>query len=390
MKLWENNKNKPHPLVWEFLTKKDVEIDNIFLPYDIQGTCAHAKALLKAKIITKKEQIKIAQALKNLKNKKQKITPELEDSHTYIEWYLTKNLGNLGKKIQTCRSRNDQALTMIRLYMKDKHKEIEKEVTNLKDIFLLLAKKHSKIKMPGYTHTKKAMPVNVELYWESFADSLNDDLKLFDSVMKILDQSPLGSASGFGLPVEWPKESIATDLGFEKVQTNPIYCQTSRGKFESMFVFCIQMISKTLNKLCSDMMFFTSDELGFFSLPENFLTGSSLMPNKKNYDIFELARATHASITSNTMEINLHGFNLISGYHRDFQKTKQTLVQITQEIISVLKILTLALENLKINKQNLKKALTTDLNATNQAIKMALSGIPFRESYKIVKKKLLF
>lgn len=354
---------------------------------------AHAKVLVKAKVLTNKEGEQIKRALKKLEEKtikgKVRVRTQDEDCHTVIESYLTQTLGAVGKKIQTGRSRNDQALTMIRLYMRDKAEEFSNEVTNLKAVLSHLAKKYERTVMPGYSHSQKAMPITVKMYFESFSDELTDDLQLLKSVMAILNQSPLGSAAGFGLPIKWPRQIAAKELGFSKVQENPIYCQASRGKFEQMFIFSLEMLAQTLGRLSSDMVMFTMQEFRFFSLPDEFTTGSSLMPHKKNYDLFELSRATRASITAAGLETGLCRFNLISGYHRDLQRTKEPLIKAVNEIMLLVKVLTIALEHLSVNEEQLKKAISPEMNSTAEVLKMALEGIPFREAYQRIKNVLM-
>lgn len=393
-KLWESGrqKNTTDPLIWKFLAANDAALDNIFLPYDIEGTLAHAKVLVKAKVLTRKEGEQVRQALRKLQEKtikgKVRVRTQDEDCHTVIESYLTQTLGAIGKKIQTGRSRNDQALTMIRLYMRDKAEKVSDEVANLKTVLSHLAKKYGRTMMPGYSHSQKAMPITVGTYFKSFSDELTDDLRLLTSVMLILNQSPLGSAAGFGLPIKWPRKIAAKELDFSKVQDNPIYCQASRGKFEQMFIFALEMLAQTLGRLASDMIMFTMQEFKFFSLPDEFTTGSSLMPHKKNYDLFELSRATRASITAAGLEIGLCRFNLISGYHRDLQRTKEPLVKASNEIMLLVKVLMLALKHLKVNEDNLKKAISPEMHSTAEALKMALKGVPFREAYQTVKERL--
>jgi argininosuccinate lyase len=393
-KLWDygNRKKTADPLIWKFLAANDAALDNIFLPYDIDGTMAHAKVLVKMNILSDKEFRQIKRVLEVLKVKATKgevlVRAEDEDCHTVIESYLTKTLGPAGKKIQTGRSRNDQALTMIRLYMRDKIIEISDKVAKLKVVLSGIAKKYEKAVMPGYSHSQKAMPMTLGLYFRSFDDSLSDDIKLLKSVGKILNQSPLGSAAGFGLPIKWPKEIAAKELNFASVQDNPIYCQASRGKFERMFIFALEMIAQTLGRLSSDMVLFTMQEFRFFSLPDEFTTGSSFMPHKKNYDIFELARAARANIASAGVESGLYGFNLVSGYHRDLQRTKEPLVKAVNEITLLLDILIIALKELKVNEDKLKESISAEMNSTAQTLKMALNGTPFRDAYQTVKERL--
>jgi argininosuccinate lyase len=392
-KLWAAKKQgSTEPVIWDFLTGKDAVLDNIFLPYDITGTQGHAAALVKARIITRAEEQRIRKALNTLREKarngKIRVQAGDEDCHTVIEMYLTKNLGDLGKKIHTGRSRNDQALTMIRLYMRDQSKRLAKNTNQLKNVLAGLAQKYKSVPMPGYSHAQKAMPITVGQYFSSFVEALTDDLVLLKAISGIWDQSPLGSAAGFGLPIKWPRQIAARALGFPCIQNNPIYCQASRGKFERMFIFCLEMISQTLGRLSADMVLFTMQEFRFFSLPDNFTTGSSLMPHKKNYDLFEMTRAVRASLTAAGLETDLYGFNLISGYHRDLQRTKEPLVRTVEDTAQLIKVLTSALEHIEINTNNLTRAISPEMYSTAETMKLAASGIPFRKAYQTVKERL--
>ncbi|MDQ7780278.1 MAG: lyase family protein [Planctomycetota bacterium] len=388
----EHDGKMPRP-VWEYLTVSDAAIDNVFLPYEIKATQAHTAALVHAGVLTKRDRVRLETALKALLREARAgravVTADAEDCHTFVELHLTKRLGALGRKIQTGRSRNEQALTMIRLYLRDKSSAIRTEVQALKKGLRALAKKHRHVRMPGYTHSQRAMPVSVATYFESFRDSLTDDMLLLDRTMLVLNQSPGGSAAGFGLPSPWPKEVVRRELGFRKVQKNPVYCQASRGKFERMFIFCLENLAATVCRLACDLVMFTMQEFGFFSLPAGFTTGSSLMPHKRNYDVFELARASRATIAAAGMESGLHGFNLVSGYHRDLQRTKGPLVKAVEEMLSLLTVLRLALGRLAVNEDRMRSAVTSEMHSTADALALAMSGVPFRDAYQRIKGNLL-
>ena len=380
------------PEVWHFLAGRDTSLDTIFLPYDIAATMAQAGVLARAGIITSREERQIRSILSDMLKKtasgKLKVSLEDEDCHSLIELTLTNSLGDIGKKIQTGRSRNEQAVTMVRLYMKDKAGQLTTLAAGIQKILRSLGGKHQGLQMPGYTHSQKAMPVSVKVFFDSYADSLADDLKLLRHIISIIDQSPAGSAAGFGLPFPWPSELATRELKFSKTQKNPIYCQASRIKFERMYIFGLEMLTATISRLASDLVLFTMQEFGFFSLPDQYTTGSSLMPNKRNYDVFELARAARASVSATGIEAGLYGHNMISGYHRDYQRSKEAVVRATEDMVSLLSALSLVLPHLQVHKDVISSAVTAPMQATAKALEMARQGIPFRDAYQKIKTNL--
>ena len=367
-------------------------LDLELLPYDIQGTMAHARMLRKIKILNSKELSILLNGLNKIlslwKIGKFTIDKSQEDSHTAIEAYLTENYGDVGKKVHTGRSRNDQCLTMKRLFTKEKLFEIEKNNQNLIKELESQIKKNGKIKMPGYTHMQRAMPSSVGMWLGSFHDSLEDGLILIDAVIKIIDQNPLGSAAGYGENTLGLDRKFTTkELGFARVQENPMYCAFSRGKFENIVLQTLSSLMFDLGKLASDLLLFTTKEFDFFTLPDSFKTGSSLMPQKKNYDVLELVRGNIGMFNGYQDQIEGIIKNLPSGYDRDLQLTKGPYMQGVKLALDTIEVMTLVIKNLGVKKENLENACTSELYATDEALKLVKQGKSFREAYKQVKEK---
>lgn len=393
MKLWEK-KYELNKEIEKFTVGNDYLIDLNLIEYDCIGTIAHIKMLNKIGILTNNELNKIIKEIENIrtlnKNKKFKIKLEDEDCHTAIEKYLIKKLGDIGKKIHTGRSRNDQVLTALRLYEKNELIEIKKIIIKLKHTLLIFNEKYGKINIPGYTHMQKAMPTTIGTWILCFENSMEDNLKLLESTLEIIDQSPLGSAAGFGIKAfNLDKEYCAKLLGFKKVQNNPIYAQMSRGKFESNIINVLTQIMFDLNKLTTDIIVYSMVEFNFLNLPIEFCTGSSIMPQKKNPDVLELVRAKYHIILGEEFKIKSLMANLISGYNRDVQLTKTPTINSLNITKSSINIMNLVIKGLKININACNDAMTEELFATAEAYKLVKQGIPFREAYKIIGNKYL-
>ena len=315
------------------------------------------------------------------------IKQEDEDCHTAIENYLIKKLGDCGKKIHTARSRNDQVLTALRLYYKDEIKAVVELLDKFVKKLILFKEKYTSVEIPGYTHMTKAMPSSVGLWAESFIESMQDNKKLLNCIEKLVDQSPLGTGAGYGLPIGVDRELTTEILGFKKIQKNPIYVQNSRGKFESSILHVLSQIMFDLNKMSSDILLFSTSEFGYFELPFELTTGSSIMPHKKNLDVLEITRAKYHQIVAFEFEVKNIIANLISGYNRDLQLTKKPVMcgfEVTKDTIG---IMIKVLEKLKINKSNCKKAMVKELYTTEKAYKLIENGVPFRDAYKEISKE---
>ncbi len=396
-KIWDikgakNTNSKTNQVVEDYTVGVDYLLDLELLPYDIQGTIAHAKMLHKIKILNPRELNVLLAGLNKIlslwKDGKFSIDKSQEDGHTAIEAYLTENYGDVGKKVHTGRSRNDQSLTMTRLFSKEKLLVIKKEIENIIKEFEIQIKESGKIKMPGYTHMQRAMPSSVGMWLASYSSSLEDDSILIDAVLEIIDQNPLGSAAGYGENILGLDRKFTTkELGFKRVQENPMYCAMSRGKFENMVLQTIGNVMFDLGKVANDLLLFTTKEFNFFTLPDSFKTGSSIMPQKKNYDVLELARGNIAIFNGYQKQIENVVKNLPAGYNRDFQLTKEPYIKGIKLALDTIEVMNLVIKNLEVKKENLENACSPELYATDEALKLVKDGKSFREAYQEVKGK---
>ncbi|OGI73323.1 argininosuccinate lyase [Candidatus Nomurabacteria bacterium RIFCSPLOWO2_02_40_28] len=396
-KIWDRGvakktDSKTSQVVEDYTVGIDYLLDLELLPYDIMASMAHAKMLHKIKILNSQELKTLITGLNKIlslsKVGKFKIDKSQEDGHTAIEAYLTEHCGIVGKKVHTGRSRNDQALVTVRLFSKEKLLEIKKQVEDLIKALEGQIKKQGKIKMPGYTHMQRAMPSSVGMLLASYHDSLEDDLILIDAISKIIDQNPLGSAAGYGENILGLDRKFTTkELNFKRVQENPIYCALSRGKFENLVLQAISSVMFDIGKIASDLLLFTTKEFDFFTLPDSFKTGSSIMPQKKNYDVLELIRGNIAIFNGYQHQIENVIKNLFSGYNRDFQLTKEPYIKGMKLALDTIRVMTLVVKNLEAKKKNLESACTPELYATDEALRLVKKGKSFREAYQEVKEK---
>jgi argininosuccinate lyase len=393
MTLWDKGYDV-NKKVMEFTTGNGYLLDLKLVKYDCIASTAHAKMLHKIGVLSEAELEKLEIGLNEIiglaKEGKFEIKPEEEDCHTAIENFLTKEYGEVGKKIHTCRSRNDQVLTAIRLYEKHELIKVKELVMQLDNVICKQAAKQGQIKMVGYTHMQKAMPTTIGCWLESFSCALKDDLKLMEAVSDMINQSPLGSAAGFGVPVfNIDKEMTAGLMGFGKVMENPMYCQLSRGKFEAAIAHVMSQVMLDLNKMATDMMLFSMKELGYISIPKEFCTGSSIMPQKKNPDVLELVRAKYHVVVAEEMKLLGISGNLISGYNSDISLTKEPLFTAIEIAESCLEIMALVIGGIEVDEKMCEAAMTKEIYATEEAYKLAKEGMPFRDAYKKVGEKLL-
>lgn len=385
-KLWQKDNKNLDPVIEAFETEADLIVDQKILKYDVEGSIAHAKMLKKIGILNDSDLKNTLKGLNEILKLDQKGKFNLEfgeeDIHSKIENYLTEKYGEVGKKIHTGRSRNDQVLTALRLFSQEKLEEIINQAKELIKSFKDFSKKYGQITMPGYTHMQKAMPSSIKIWAGSFIDSLKDDLFLLESTYKLNNQSPLGSGAGYGVPIELNKKFTASILGFEKVQENPLYCQNSRGKIEGVILSSLINFLQTINKFASDVLLFSTSEFNFFKVADEVITGSSSMPQKKNVDVAELLRSKVNLVLGNYVQIVSLSSNLVSGYNRDIQDSKKPLMESLEITLESLKVTKILLENITPNKEKLEAAMTDDLFATEKALKLVLAGTSFREAYK--------
>lgn len=385
-KLWQKNLIKFNTVVETFETKDDLILDQKLVKYDVWGSIAQAKMLNKIGIITPKELSSVISGLLDVLklNEQNKFVLKSgdEDVHTKIENYLTEKCGEVGKKIHTGRSRNDQVLTAIRLFSKDQLIAIWEKLIGLEESFLIFAKKYQNVVMPGYTHLQKAMPSTVGLWASAFVESLLDDSKSISHAFELNDQSPLGSAAGFGVPLGLDREYSAKLLDFSKVQINPIYCQNSRGKIEAEIVASLVQILSTINRFASDVLLFTTAEFNYFTISESLCSGSSIMPQKKNVDVAELLKSKVHLVLGFYIQLISLSNNLFSGYNRDLQDSKKPLMESFEIVLDSLKVANILINNLTPNTEKLESSMTPEIFATHRAFELVKKGMPFREAYQ--------
>ncbi len=391
VKLWDKGYELEEGIE-EFTVGGDYLLDDSLVKWDVAGSIAHAHMLKDIGILSPKEFTELKKELlvilKDHNAGKFKISRNDEDVHTAIENRLVKRLGRTGKRIHTCRSRNDQVLLDLRLYSKEEIFEVAEAVFQLIDTLLGFAKKGEKIPVPGRTHTQRAMPSSVGLWAGAYAESLLDDVRVLKTAFKLIDQSPLGSAASYGVPLPINRQEVSDMLGFAKVQNNVLYANNSRGKIESIVISALGQIMADLSKMSGDLIFFSIPEIGYISIPDEFCTGSSIMPNKKNPDILELVRAKSEKVLSAYNQVINIIKDLPSGYNRDFQETKEPLMESFGITLSSVRIMTLVIEGLEINEKRCKDACVPEIFATDAAIELAAKGKPWREAYIEVAKNL--
>jgi argininosuccinate lyase len=391
MKLW-NKGIKLNTLIEKFTIGNDPELDLYLAEFDVLGTLAHIKMLESIKILTREEHSKLKNELKEIytqiKENKFHIEEGVEDVHSQIELMLTKKLGELGKKIHAGRSRNDQVLVDIKLYIRNKMKIIVEKCRLLFDILIKQSEKYKNVLLPGYTHLQVAMPSSFGLWFGAYAEALTDDLQLLLAAYRINNQNPLGSGAGYGSSFPL-KRQLTTDLmGFDLLSYNVVYAQMGRGKTEKIAATAIAGIAGTLSRLANDICLYTSQNFDFLSLPDEFSTGSSIMPHKKNPDVFELLRAKCNKLQSLQNEISYITNNLPSGYFRDFQIIKESLFPAFECLENCLSLSAYILDKLEVKRNILDDEKYKYIFSVEEVNKEVIKGIPFRDAYARVSKSI--
>ena len=388
MKIWNQSSKDNDSAIDYFLSSEDIVLDQELFLYDIQASIAHAHELQAINILTKSETKKIIASLKKLANlfqtKKFKLTPKYEDCHSAIEQYLIKELGSVGKKIHTGRSRNDQVMVAMRLYARAKLDEIQS--INLKIVQSLLdkAEKHSSDPMPGYTHLQRAMPSSWGLWFGAFAESFLDNIDLLNNAQSWMNINPLGTAAGYGVNLPIKRDISTKELGFKRKQLNSLYVQNSRGKFELELIGALKQPMLDVRKFSWDMSMFLTQEFNLLTIPSKYLTGSSIMPNKSNPDVIEIMRANYSVIAGHYSELeNL--ISLPSGYHRDLQLTKRSLIHSFHCASKTLELVPNLIKSIKVDVKRSAEFIDQDMMMTDRAYDLVQSGMPFREAYINVK-----
>jgi len=391
MKLWDKGFSTDKKIDM-FTVGNDRMLDLILAKYDVLGNIAHAQMLQKVGLLSADEisalEKELKAILKTIANGTFKIEDTFEDVHSKIEYMLTEKLGDTGKKIHTARSRNDQVLVDVHLYVKDALSEIQTEVDDLFDLLISLAEQYKEVLLPGYTHFQIAMPSSFGLWFSAYAETLIDDLYFIKAANKMADQNPLGSAAGYGSSFKIDREFTTKALNFETLKYNSVAAQMSRGKLEKGVAFALSAIASTLSKMSMDICLYMSQNFGFVSFPDELTTGSSIMPHKKNPDVFELIRGKCNKLQALPYEFTLITNNLPSGYHRDLQLLKEGLIPAFSTLKSCLEMLTYSLKNIQVNKTILEDKKYDYLFSVEAVNKLVQEGIPFREAYKIVGKDI--
>jgi len=386
-KLWEKN-TQVNAKVEAFTVGHDREMDVYLAKYDVLGSMAHIRMLQSVGLLQADELACLLDELKNiyhLANTDQFTIEEgVEDVHSQVELMLTRKLGDMGKKIHSGRSRNDQVLVDLKLFTRA---EIEKTVTTVTELFDVLVSQSNRYKdilLPGYTHLQVAMPSSFGLWFGAYAESLADDLQLLLSAWKITNRNPLGSAAGYGSSFPLDRQLTTDLLGFDTMNYNVVYAQMGRGKMERTVANALASVAATVAKLAFDACLFTSQNFGFIRLPDEFTTGSSIMPHKKNPDVFELTRAKCNKLQSLPQQIMMITNNLPSGYFRDLQLIKEVFIPAFGELNDCLEMTSMMLSQVKVNTEILKDSRYDYLFSVEEVNRLTLAGVPFRDAYKQV------
>jgi len=387
MKLWQKDKGALKE-VTDFTTGRDGEMDLFLAPFDVLGSLAHIQMLESVGLLQKEELQKLSTELKKIyhqiKRGDFKIEEGIEDIHSQVELLLTQRLGDIGKKIHSGRSRNDQVLVDIKLYLRHEIKEVTAEVKNLFDLLQVQSVKYKDHLLPGYTHLQLAMPSSFGLWFGAYAESLVDDVITLQAAYRVVNKNPLGSAAGYGSSFPLNRTMTTKLLGFEELNYNVVYAQMGRGKTERIVASALSNIASTLSKLSMDACLFLNQNFGFISFPDELTTGSSIMPHKKNPDVFELIRARCNQLAALPNDIAMSTVNLPSGYHRDMQLLKELLFPAIQRLKECLRMAQLMLSNISVKENILADEKYKFLFSVEEVNRLVLAGIPFRDAYKKV------
>jgi argininosuccinate lyase len=385
MKLWQKDKTALKE-VEQFTVGKDAEFDLLLAPFDVLGSIAHVTMLESVGLITPDEKqllVKELQSIyKEIENSKFKIENNVEDVHSQVELLLTEKLGDIGKKIHSARSRNDQVLVDLKLFLRS---EIEKLVGSTTAFFDLLIKQSEKYKtdlLPGYTHLQLAMPSSFGLWFGAYAESLTDDLITLQAAYEVVNKNPLGSAAGYGSSFPINRTMTTRLLGFGDLNYNVVYAQMGRGKTERIVASALANIAATLSRMSMDACLYLNQNFAFISFPDELTTGSSIMPHKKNPDVFELIRSHCNRIQALPNEIMMMTTNLPSGYHRDLQLLKEHIIPAFENLHNCLDMAGLMLSNIEVKKDILKDEKYKFLFSVEEVNKLVGQGVPFRDAYK--------
>ncbi|HPF35482.1 MAG TPA: argininosuccinate lyase [Candidatus Krumholzibacteria bacterium] len=386
--LWQRDE-PVDPWFEAFLAGEDRELDLQLVPHDCRASLVHARMLQDLGVLSTEELSAIAAILEEIREHAERgefrIAPDEEDGHTAIENVLVARCGDAGKKIHTGRSRNDQVLTALRLWEKEQLAALLAALDAYVDALDTARARQGHVAMPGYTHMQAAMPTTVDVWLGSFAAAAADDRRYLELAQEAVDQCPLGTAAGFGVPVfALDRARTAAELGFARVQTNPLHAQLSRGRTEALLLSACGQAMQGLNRLAADLLLFSTREFHLVSLPEALCTGSSIMPQKRNADVLELVRGSLHVVLGEEAKIRTLTAGLMSGYNRDVQLSKGPLMNGVKTTLNGLRAMTMVLEGLTVDAEACAAALTDELYATERALTLVAQGVPFRDAYRRV------
>lgn len=392
MKLWDKGQASTSNIVDQFTVGQDRVLDLQIAEYDLRASIAHARMLNRIDILSDEETKNIIKELNRLLDEVASgdftIEKDFEDVHSKIEYELTQKLGETGKKIHAGRSRNDQVLVCLHLYAKDQIEEIKQLIKNLFEELTELSEKHKEVIIPGYTHMQVAMPSSFGLWFGAYAESLIDDLYMLNAAYKISDQNPLGSAAGYGSSLPLDRSQTTELLHFSTLKYNSVAAQMSRGRLEKSISYALSSVAGTLSKMAMDVCLFMNQNFDFLSFPDELTTGSSIMPHKKNPDVFELIRAKCNSIQNLPNELTLITNNLPNGYHRDFQLLKEKLFPAVQNLKECLDISRFMFQHVEVNENIIDDPKYDYLFSVEEVNRKVKQNIPFREAYREVGKAI--
>lgn len=383
--LWQKPGVTVDAEIQRFLAGEDVILDREFFLHDIRASRAHAQGLQRIGILSVNELSGIERELATLAEDfsagRFVLDERFEDGHSAIEARLIERLGDAGRRIHTGRSRNDQILVATRLWLKEKMQRLATLCVDIAEVALDRAEAESELPLPGYTHIQRAVVSSAGMWWAGWAEAFIDNARRAHDTCALVDTNPLGTAAGYGVNLKLDREHTTHALGFERMQISPIYAQLSRGKFEMAALEALGAATLDLRRIAWDLSLFTSAEFGFVALPSQYTTGSSIMPNKRNPDVIELMRATHASVAAARTEIE-QLLSLPSGYHRDLQASKGAIFHGFGRGLPALELLPALLGNLEWREERLRAAIDSGMYATDVAVEAAVAGVPFREAYR--------
>lgn len=384
MKIWDKG-FEVDPKVTAFTVGNDRDLDMKLAKYDVQGSLAHSEMLCEIGLLTEEEWKKLRGGLNRIAEEiaagKFEIEEGFEDVHSKVEYLLTQRLGEVGKKIHSARSRNDQVLVDLHLYTKDAIKEIKVLIKELFDRFLQLAEEHKDVILPGYTHLQVAMPSSFGLWFSAYAETLIDDVQLLKAAEAISDQNPLGSAAGYGSSFPINRQKTTEILGFASMKYNVVAAQMGRGKLERSVGYALASVASTLSKFADDICLYICQNFGFISFPKELTTGSSIMPHKKNPDIFELMRAKCNQIQAYPNEVALLTGNLSSGYHRDLQLLKEGYLANIERLKECLLVCNYMLGHIEVNPKAAEGEIYKHMYSVERVNALVMEGLSFRDAY---------